>query len=153
MSWTVYLSTRYQQKMPRNNRSGGADINFRSVFQDFNMPKFVVYSSLLVFTMLFALKMDQDLSWSWWSVFTPLFIWKGIAGKSWKSAWELITFSVNLSFSEFILFSVWSNHRFNSLVEKTSNSSQRRRIHPVQSHANQFSHSFTTLNVRAVGSR
>jgi len=65
--------------MPRNNRGGGADINFRSVFQDFNMSKFVVYSSLLVFTMLFALKMDQDLSWSWWSVFTPLFIWKGIA--------------------------------------------------------------------------
>ena len=151
MSWTVYLSTRYWQKMPRNNRSGGADINFRSVFQDFNMSKFVVYSSLLVFTILFALKMDQDLSWSWWSVFTPLFIWKGIAGKSWKRIF--CQFVLCFHISEFILFSVWSNHRFNSLVEKTSNSSQRWRIHPVQSHANQFSHSFTTLNVRAVGSR
>ena len=66
-------------KMPRNSR---ADINFRSFFQDFNMSKFVVYSSLLVFTMLFALKLDNDLSWSWWSIFVPLFVWKGIAGES-----------------------------------------------------------------------
>lgn len=64
--------------MPRNHY-GRADINFRSFFQDFNMSKFVVYSSLLIFSMLFALKLDGQINWSWWSIFTPLFIWKGIA--------------------------------------------------------------------------
>merc|ERR1711862_700618 len=29
--------------------------------------------------MLFALKLDGQIYWSWWSIFTPLFIWKGIA--------------------------------------------------------------------------
>jgi len=64
--------------MPRNHY-GRADINFRSFFQDFNMSKFVVYTSLLIFSMLFALKLDGQIHWSWWSIFTPLFIWKGIA--------------------------------------------------------------------------
>ena len=66
--------------MPRN-QYGRADINFRSFFQDFNMSKFVVYTSLLIFSMLFALKRDGILHWSWWSIFIPLFIWKGFAGK------------------------------------------------------------------------
>lgn len=60
-------------------RRGGADINFRSLFQDFNVSKFVVFTSLLIFSMLFALKLDRAIDWSWWSVFTPLWVWKGIA--------------------------------------------------------------------------
>ena len=65
--------------MPRN-QYGRADINFRSFFQDFNMSKFVVYTSLLIFSMLFALRKDGVINWSWWSIFIPLFVWKGIAG-------------------------------------------------------------------------
>ena len=65
--------------MPRN-QYGRADINFRSFFQDFNMSKFVVYTSLLIFSMLFALRKDGVINWTWWSIFIPLFVWKGIAG-------------------------------------------------------------------------
>lgn len=71
--------------MPRGNGGGhygrGGDITFRSFFQDFNMSKFVVYACLLIFSMLFALKQDHVLNWSYWSIFIPLFVWKAIAGK------------------------------------------------------------------------
>jgi hypothetical protein len=30
--------------------------------------------------MLFALKLDNVIHWSWWSIFIPLFVWKSIAG-------------------------------------------------------------------------
>ena len=66
--------------MPRN-QYGRADINFRSFFQDFNMSKFVVYTSLLIFSMLFAFKKDGLIHTNWWYIFIPLFVWKGIAGK------------------------------------------------------------------------
>ena len=56
-------------------------MNFRALFQDFNASKFVVFSCLLAFSLLFALKLDGELSWSWWSIFIPLWVWKGIAGK------------------------------------------------------------------------
>ncbi|XP_040568519.1 transmembrane protein 185A [Lepeophtheirus salmonis] len=60
--------------------SGGGHMNFRSLFQDFNASKFVVFSCLLNFSILFALKADGGLqSFSWWSVFIPLWIWKGMA--------------------------------------------------------------------------
>ena len=50
--------------------------------QDFNASKFVVFSSLLVFSILYALKLDGILeSWSWWSVFAPLWAWKCIVGE------------------------------------------------------------------------
>jgi len=38
--------------------------------------KFVVYSCLLVFTILFALRLDGTLEWSYWAVFAPLWFWK-----------------------------------------------------------------------------
>ena len=57
------------------------DVNFRSLFQDLNASKLVVFSSLLAFSLLFALKMDGLLDWSWWAVFAPLLVWKGIVGK------------------------------------------------------------------------
>jgi hypothetical protein len=38
------------------------DVNFRGLFQDFNAPKFVVFTCLLVFTMLFALRLDGAIS-------------------------------------------------------------------------------------------
>lgn len=53
--------------------------NLQGFFQEFNASKFVVLSSLLAFSLLFTLRLDGNLSWSWWTIFTPLWIWKGIA--------------------------------------------------------------------------
>jgi len=61
--------------MPPPHRRG--DVNLRSLFQDFNASKFVVYTSLLCFTLLAALKLDGEIDISWWSVFTPIWVWKG----------------------------------------------------------------------------
>ena len=58
---------------------GGTDVNLRTLFQDFNASRFVVFSSLLSFSILFALKMDDVLGWPWWAVFLPLWTWKAIA--------------------------------------------------------------------------
>ncbi|OTF81718.1 transmembrane protein 185A-like protein, partial [Euroglyphus maynei] len=51
-------------------------MNCQKLFQDFNSSKFVVYTSLLIFSILFALRLDQTIMISWWLVFTPLWIWK-----------------------------------------------------------------------------
>ena len=51
----------------------------REVLQEFNGSKFVLFSSLLMFSVLYTLKLDGVISWSWWSVFLPLWVWKGIA--------------------------------------------------------------------------
>lgn len=53
--------------------------NLQGFFQEFNASKFVVFSSLLCFSILFSLKLDKVLDWSWWAVFVPLWLWKGIA--------------------------------------------------------------------------
>ena len=37
----------------------------------------MVFTSLLLFSILYTLKLDGVLAWSWWSVFAPLWIWKG----------------------------------------------------------------------------
>ena len=34
------------------------DLNFTGLFQDFNISKFLVYSCLLIFSILFTLKLD-----------------------------------------------------------------------------------------------
>ena len=47
--------------------------------QEFNGSKFVLFCSLLMFSVLYTLKLDGVISWSWWSVFLPLWVWKGIA--------------------------------------------------------------------------
>ncbi len=73
--------------MPRRGGGGGsgsgaateADINLRTLCQDFNASKFVVFSSLLSFSLLFALRLDGVIDWSWWAVFAPLWTWKGVA--------------------------------------------------------------------------
>ena len=49
------------------------------VMQEFNGSKFVLFCSLLMFSVLYTLKLDGVISWSWWSVFLPLWVWKGIA--------------------------------------------------------------------------
>ena len=64
-------------EMPRSR----GDVNFRSLFQDFNASKFIIFTSLLIFSLLYALKLDGVLNWSWWSIFVPIWIWKGIVGE------------------------------------------------------------------------
>ncbi|KAG1698547.1 Transmembrane protein 185-like [Nymphon striatum] len=53
-------------------------MNLKNLFQDLNPSKFLVYTSLLIFTLLFALRLDGDIKWSYWAVFLPLWIWKMI---------------------------------------------------------------------------
>ncbi|XP_053948419.1 transmembrane protein 185B [Anastrepha obliqua] len=55
------------------------DMDFQSMFKDFNPSKFVVHCSLLAFVGLFALRLDGYIDWPYWAIFTPLWIWKGIA--------------------------------------------------------------------------
>lgn len=54
-------------------------INVHSFLQDFNPTKFTVYFSALIFSVLFSLKLDNKISFSYWLVFLPLWIWKGLA--------------------------------------------------------------------------
>lgn len=54
-------------------------INVHSFLQDLNPSKFTVYFSTLIFAILFSLKLDNRITLSYWLVFLPLWIWKGIA--------------------------------------------------------------------------
>ncbi|XP_053485295.1 transmembrane protein 185A-like isoform X2 [Ictalurus furcatus] len=51
-------------------------MNLRGLFQDFNPSKFLIYASLLLFSILLALKLDGVIQWSYWAVFTPIWLWK-----------------------------------------------------------------------------
>lgn len=53
-------------------------MNLQSLFRDFNPSKFVIHSSLLAFTTLVALRLDGHIKWSYWVVFTPIWIWKAL---------------------------------------------------------------------------
>lgn len=53
-------------------------INVHSFLQDFNPTKFTVYFSTLIFSILFSLKLDKKISFSYWLVFLPLWIWKSL---------------------------------------------------------------------------
>lgn len=52
--------------------------NLQGFFQEFNASKFVVFTSLLLFSLLFTLQLDQVIDWSWWAIFFPLWIWKTV---------------------------------------------------------------------------
>lgn len=54
-------------------------INLHSFLQDFNPTKFTVYFSVLIFSVLFSLKLDNKITFSYWLVFLPLWIWKSLA--------------------------------------------------------------------------
>lgn len=56
-----------------------AIINVHSFLQDINPSKFTVYFSLLIFSILFSLRLDNKLTFSYWLIFLPLWIWKSIA--------------------------------------------------------------------------
>lgn len=51
-------------------------MNLQSLFRDFNPSKFIVHTCLLIFTALFALRLDDHLQWSYWCVFAPIWVWK-----------------------------------------------------------------------------
>ncbi|XP_070490507.1 transmembrane protein 185B [Chironomus tepperi] len=51
-------------------------MNLQSLFQDFNISKFVVYTSLLSFLILFSLRLDEFITIKYVYVFMPLWIWK-----------------------------------------------------------------------------
>ncbi|EDO35343.1 predicted protein [Nematostella vectensis] len=51
-------------------------MNFRRLFQDFNPSKFLLFLMLFVFSILLALRLDGTIRWSYWAVFTPVWIWK-----------------------------------------------------------------------------
>lgn len=53
-------------------------MNLKHLFQDFNPSKFVVFSCLLVFSLLFSLRLDNTVTWSYWVIFLPVWIWKGL---------------------------------------------------------------------------
>ncbi|KAJ2951828.1 hypothetical protein O0L34_g13991 [Tuta absoluta] len=52
------------------------EMNLQTLFQDFNPSKFVVHTCLLIFTALLALKLDKAITWSYWAVFAPIWVWK-----------------------------------------------------------------------------
>ncbi|XP_045919943.1 transmembrane protein 185-like [Micropterus dolomieu] len=51
-------------------------MNLRGLFQDFNPSKFLIYSCLLLFSVLLSLRLDGVIQWNYWAVFTPIWLWK-----------------------------------------------------------------------------
>ncbi|XP_066990923.1 transmembrane protein 185B [Anabrus simplex] len=51
-------------------------MNLQTLFQDFNPSKFLVHVCLMIFTALFALRLDGTVHWSFWTVFIPIWFWK-----------------------------------------------------------------------------
>ena len=136
--------------------AAAGDVNFRALFQvrfalggclfhslmmfnplqDFNASKFVVFSSLLVFSILYALKLDGILeSWSWWSVFAPLWAWKCIVGELPEG--ECILDLTTVVWQTFFAPTHDSARRHRGVlrvVAAPSEPAQPRGIHSVQSH-------------------
>lgn len=50
----------------------------RAILKHFNPSKFIAYTSLLVFSVLFSLKLDNKIDISYLVVFSPLWIWKSL---------------------------------------------------------------------------
>lgn len=42
----------------------------------FFFSKFLIYSCLLLFSVLLSLRLDGVIQWSYWAVFTPIWLWK-----------------------------------------------------------------------------
>lgn len=51
-------------------------MNLHDLFHEFNPSYFVVYTCLLIFSVLFALRLDGTITISYWLVFLPIWIWK-----------------------------------------------------------------------------
>lgn len=55
-----------------------AVINIHSFLQSFNPSKFIVYTSLFIFSLLLSARLDNRITSSYWLIFIPLWIWKSI---------------------------------------------------------------------------
>ncbi|KAG7173295.1 Transmembrane protein 185A-like [Homarus americanus] len=53
-------------------------MNLQSMFRDFNPGKFIVWVCLATFTALLALRLDNELDWNFWVVFSPIWVWKAL---------------------------------------------------------------------------
>lgn len=51
-------------------------MNLQGVFREINPSKCLLYTSLLLFVILFGLRLDAIIEWNHYIVFIPLFIWK-----------------------------------------------------------------------------
>ncbi|XP_065201667.1 transmembrane protein 185B [Planococcus citri] len=51
-------------------------MNVQTLFQNFNPSKFIIHTSLMVFTIFFSLRLDGTILWSYWAVFSPIWFWK-----------------------------------------------------------------------------
>lgn len=54
-------------------------LNMHSPVNDFLwfvFSKFLVFTCLLLFSLLFALRLDNTIEWSYWVIFLPIWIWK-----------------------------------------------------------------------------
>lgn len=47
-----------------------------TVNMSFFFSKFLIYSCLLLFSVLLSLRLDGVIQWSYWAVFTPIWLWK-----------------------------------------------------------------------------
>ncbi|XP_028397658.1 transmembrane protein 185B-like [Dendronephthya gigantea] len=54
-------------------------MNLRTLFQEFNPSKFLLFFLLILFSVLLALRLDGTIHWSYWAVFFPIWLWKFIA--------------------------------------------------------------------------
>merc|ERR1712227_81369 len=50
----------------------------KRLFVDCNPSKFIIYSSLFLFSIFLSLKLDGIIDWNIWCIFIPLFCWKAI---------------------------------------------------------------------------
>lgn len=82
-NWAVLLAFAYGLiwffHQIRKSRSGDTSWNGDiMVFCCFSycFSRFIVYCCLLAFTLLFSLRLDGIISWNYWVVFLPLWIWK-----------------------------------------------------------------------------
>lgn len=48
----------------------------KRLFVDCNPSKFIIFSSLFVFSIFLSLKLDNLIQWNLWCIFIPLFCWK-----------------------------------------------------------------------------
>ena len=48
----------------------------KRLFVDCNPSKFIIFSSLFIFSIVLSLKLDGIIYWNNWCIFAPLFIWK-----------------------------------------------------------------------------
>lgn len=40
--------------------------------------KFLVHTCMMIFTILFSLRLDNYIEWNYWSIFTPIWVWKSM---------------------------------------------------------------------------